>query len=289
MAQITTATDGSYLLADGDHTVTVYPERGGIITQVDLAGVPQFYLDTERFRDPSLSVRGGIPILFPICGNLPENRYELDGQTYTLPQHGFGRTSPWQVVDLTTDAGAALTLELKDSEATRAVYPFSFSLRLRYHWQNCRLTISSELTNTSDSLRPAFGHRDLPYSLGYHPYFAAADKTRLQFDLPSQHYYDRARDLNDSTIWPWDVPEIDAALARLEQPLQASVTDGSNQLRFEASADFRRLVFWTVNEKPFYCLEPWTSPRNAINTGEDLIRVAPGTTHSTWFALTWTV
>lgn len=281
MAQITTAADGSYQLVDGDNTVTVYPERGGIITQVELAGVPQFYLDTERFRDPRLSVRGGIPILFPICGNLPDNRYELDGQSYTLPQHGFGRNLPWHVTDLTTDAGAAMTLELKDSEATRAVYPFAFLLRLRYHWQNCRLTITSELTNTSEC--------DLPYSLGYHPYFAATAKSRLQFDLPSQQYYDRARDLNDSTIWPWDAPEIDAALARLEQPLQASVTDGSNQLRFEASTDFRRLVFWTVKEKPFYCLEPWTGPRNAINTGEDLIRVAPGTSHSTWFALTWTV
>jgi len=27
-------------------------------------------MDTERFKDPTLSVQGGIPLLFPICGNL---------------------------------------------------------------------------------------------------------------------------------------------------------------------------------------------------------------------------
>ncbi len=161
------------------------------------------------------------------------------------------------------------------------MYPFAFALRLRYHWHNGRLSISSELTNTGD--------RDLPYSLGYHPYFAVADKASLQFELPTQQYYDRARDCHDSIIWPWDAAEIDAALARLEQPLQARVSDGATRLSFEASADFRRLVFWTVNDKPFYCLEPWTGPRNAINTGEDVIRVAPGTSHSTWFALTWSL
>ncbi len=210
---------------------------------------------------------------------MPDDHYELDGQTYTLPQHGFARTLPWQVVDLNTEAGAALTLELVDTETTRASYPFAFALRLRYHWHNCRLTISSTLTNS--------GHRDLPYSLGYHPYFAAAAKTQLQFELPTQQYYDRARACHDNSLWPWDAAEIDAALARLEQPLQASVKDGTQRLRFEASEDFRHLVFWTVRDKPFYCLEPWTGPRNALNTGEDLIRVAPGSSHSTWFALSW--
>jgi galactose mutarotase-like enzyme len=30
------------------------------------------------------------------------------------------------------------------------------------------------------------------------------------------------------------------------------------------------------------CLEPWTCPGNALNTGERLLVVAPGATHEAW-------
>jgi galactose mutarotase-like enzyme len=57
------------------------------------------YLDVERFANPELSIRGGVPILFPICGNLPDNCYTYNGQQYTLKQHGFGRYLPWEVTE----------------------------------------------------------------------------------------------------------------------------------------------------------------------------------------------
>jgi galactose mutarotase-like enzyme len=48
-----------------------------------------------------------------------------------------------------------------------------------------------------------------------------------------------------------------------------------------SSENYRTLVFWTVADKNFYCLEPWTGPRNSLNTGTDLLHVAPGETLST--------
>lgn len=279
MFDILSAPDGSYQLSDQDSQVTIYPDRGGIVTQVAIAGQPQFYLDSERFQDPSLSVRGGIPILFPICGNLPDNEYSYEGKTYQLPQHGFGRTLPWQVIDQSTDGAASLTVQLVDTEATRAVYPFGFALSLTYRWHNKTLDIISNLTNTGDT--------PLPYSLGYHPYFVAAAKSQLSFDLPTQSYYDRARDLNSTEMWPWDVAEIDALLDPLSAPLDATVTGGTYPMQMQASAAYKQLVFWTVKDKPFYCLEPWTGPRNALNTGTHLITVAPGATDITTVSIGW--
>ena len=46
------------------------------------------------------------------------------------------------------------------------------------------------------------------------------------------------------------------------------------------------IVFWTVKGKPFYCLEPWTAGRNALNTGERLLSLAPGDSLETVFSLT---
>ena len=44
------------------------------------------YLDQERFLDSSKSVRGGIPVLFPICGGLPGDRLPLPQGEFTLPR-----------------------------------------------------------------------------------------------------------------------------------------------------------------------------------------------------------
>ena len=88
-----------YILSDEptQSLVVVCPGRGGIVTEWRTQDQKIFYMDKERFADPALSVRGGIPLLFPICGNLPEDTYTLDGESYKLKQHGFARNLPWQV------------------------------------------------------------------------------------------------------------------------------------------------------------------------------------------------
>jgi galactose mutarotase-like enzyme len=75
----------TYTLADEDasSSLEVVPERGGMITRWQICGQDILYLDADRFADPGLSVRGGIPILFPICGNLPDNAFLYQGKTYT--------------------------------------------------------------------------------------------------------------------------------------------------------------------------------------------------------------
>ena len=75
-------------------SLVVVPERGGIIISWTVQGDEMFYLDKERLKDPSLSVRGGIPLLFPICGNLPDDTYSHQNQTYTLKQHGLAERPP---------------------------------------------------------------------------------------------------------------------------------------------------------------------------------------------------
>ena len=89
----------------------VVPERGGLLTSWVCNGQERLYFDSERFADPSKSVRGGIPVLFPICGNLPGNRLDLPQGSYTLAQHGFARDLPWQLQPLSDGLGIRLVLE----------------------------------------------------------------------------------------------------------------------------------------------------------------------------------
>ena len=44
--------------------------------------------------------RGGIPILFLICGQLSNGEYKLQDQVYKMKNHGFARNQPWQVLEI---------------------------------------------------------------------------------------------------------------------------------------------------------------------------------------------
>ncbi len=268
-------TEPVYILNDtqSQSSLTVYPDRGGIATSWRVNDRELMYLDTDRFTDPSLSVRGGLPILFPICGNLPDNAYSVGDQKYSLKQHGFGRELPWTVTHQSTTTDASLTVTLESNDATRVVYPFDFSVSFTYRISGDELVIDQTYTNKSAT--------PMPFSSGLHPYFLAPAKDRLTFEIPSTSYTEKQTGETHAFAGKFDFSqaEIDAAFTTVTGTV-ATVTDASQNLTLTmtSSENYRTIVFWTVADKDFYCLEPWTAPRNSLNTGIDLLHVAPGET-----------
>ena len=260
----------------------VVPERGGIITHWDIGDIPITYLNEERFKDATKSVRGGFPILFPICGNLIENQYELNGKTYTLQQHGFAREMAWRVIDKgvqpdteSSPGGAFITLQLTSTPETLTQYPFEFELQYTYRLQGDRVIIEQRFSNRSN--------QPMPFAAGLHPYFfcnsSAATKSQFALDFPASQYNDNI-DKQDKTYsgqLDWSAPEIDVAFHPLSAQ-QASVADPGRGVSIVMDYDqpFNTLVFWTVEGKSFYCLEPWSAPRYVLNTHKDVITLAPG-------------
>jgi galactose mutarotase-like enzyme len=263
----------TYILTDqaAQSRLEVVPDRGGIITSWQVQGRELLYMDTARFADPSLSVRGGIPILFPICGNLPDNTYTHNGQTYTLKQHGFARDLPWEVLDRVTDDRVSIKLGLSSNDQTRAVYPFDFLLEFTYTLQGETLATHHRFTNRSSEV--------MPFSIGFHPYFLVPDKNQLRFEIPATE----AKDQQTQEVLPFfntfdfDRPEIDWAFPHLTSQI-AQVADLSRHTRITLtySNNLSTLVFWTLKGKNFYCLEPWSAGRNALNLGARLFYLEPG-------------
>ncbi|MBW4668840.1 MAG: aldose epimerase [Cyanomargarita calcarea GSE-NOS-MK-12-04C] len=273
----------TYVLSDeSTHSqLEVVPERGGVITKWRVNGQEMFYLDEERFTSPELSVRGGNPILFPICGNLPDNTYTHNDKTYTLKQHGFARELPWEATEQKTQDNAALTVVLNSNESTRAVYPFDFKVAFTYQIQGNSLEVRQEYTNLSSE--------PMPFSFGFHPYFAVQDKNQLVVEIPSTEYQDNQTKKTEPFNGKFDFnrDEIDAAFGKLSAK-SATVTDNSRKLKLTLEYDdiFSTLVFWTVKGKDFYCLEPWSAGRNSLNTGEHLTVLEPGASQTAIFRLT---
>jgi galactose mutarotase-like enzyme len=254
----------------------VVPERGGIITRWQVRGQDLLYLDGDRFTDPSLSVRGGIPILFPICGNLPDNTYTHQGKSYTLKQHGFARDLPWTVSDRQPPDG--ITLTLTSNPQTLAVYPFDFELTFTYRLQGQELVIEQRYENRSAD--------PMPFSTGLHPYFAVADKNQLQFDIPATELTDQVKQTQHpfSGQFDFEQPEIDVAFRQVTRPY-SSVTNAGQQLTLSYDPIYATIVFWTIKGKDYYCLEPWSAPRNALNSGKELTWLKPGASLETWVKL----
>ncbi len=274
----------TYVLTDEttNTQLEVVPERGGIITRWCVQGKEILYIDSQRFADPQSSVRGGVPILFPICGNLPNNTYTHQNQEYNLKQHGFARDLSWKAMGIVTEEGVKLRLTLNSNQQTKAVYPFDFNLSFTYKIQGNSLEIQQYYANESET-------ESLPFSYGFHPYFLTHDKSQLEFQIPAVEYQDQKTQKIQSFNGSFDFSrdEIDVAFKHLSGK-SATVIDKARKLQLKMDYDetYSTLVFWTLKGKEFYCLEPWSAPRNALNTGEHLTILKPEADYSTSVRLT---
>ncbi|MFC5470147.1 aldose epimerase [Cohnella suwonensis] len=260
---------------DTDSSVTVCPERGGIVIGCRLRGVETLYLDKDTFLNPEANIRGGIPVLFPIAGQLVNGQYEWEGKTYRMKNHGVARILPWEVVDSGTDGSAYVTLSLAANAETLAVYPFDFELRFTYRLRNGVLSIEQQYRNRSD--------KPMPMVAGFHPYFATEGKNLAYVTDATRmlDYNDKLEKPFDGTLRLEDMVEsaalLDAAKAEMTFPLSRE-----RNVRLTYSELFRYVVLWSFAGKPFVCVEPWTALNEALNDKKDLLSVAPGDTLELW-------
>lgn len=251
-------------------SVKVCPERGAIVTECRLNGMELFYLDRETFENPAANIRGGNPILFPICGQLENAEYEWKGVAYKMANHGVARTSAWEVVGTGTDGEASITLSLRSSETTKASYPFDFELVFTYALVNGELHIRQQYRNTGTG-------EAMPFYAGFHPYFKTETK-KIRYAIDATRYLD----YNDNKEYAYD-GEIDLSgkveSLTLLDPKTPSVSfpaAGGARVTMTYDPIFKYVVVWSVEGKPFVCVEPWMAKTGELNRRQELVTVAAG-------------
>lgn len=256
--------------ACGD-SLRLVPERGGLVTGWRSGGREWLYLDEARFADPALSVRGGIPVLFPICGNLPGDRLPLPQGEAILRQHGFARDRPWTLEPLADGEGVALTLV--DDVTSRAAFPFSFSLRLELRLAPGTLAIVARVSHTGPPQAPA-----MPFSLGFHPYFHVSDPAAVELRGLGERCFDHLTQAEGVTAT--QLERLGAGVDLLARPVGGAVTlidpGAGTRLSLEITPPLDRVVVWTDPPRPMVCLEPWSGPRGALLSGDGRLEVGPG-------------
>ena len=267
-------------LFNGAATAEVIPARGGLVTRFAVAGDEALYLDKETLLDRTKNVRGGIPVLFPIAGKLQDDRFVVDGVSYPMRQHGLARQAAWSVVDV---AGARLTMEFRSSPATLSTFPFPFALRMTVDLGRAggrTLALEQEVENLGD--------RPLPVHLGLHPYFAVPDdqKGGVGIDLSATRAYDNVTG-EEVPFAGFDLKAAELDLHLLDPKKSATTLriPGKGLRHLSWSEMFKVAVLWTLRYKDFVCVEPWTAPGNALNSGLGLLQVPPGERIGGWFLI----
>lgn len=239
---------------------------------------------------------GHAPLLFPIVGSLNGDRYRVNGREYELCRHGFARHTPFEVIDAGESEARFL---LRDSDETRAVYPFAFELELVFRLQGATLYVEATVRNP--------GTEPLPFSFGYHPAFAwplpgGADKGDhvIVFAEPEPRPI-RRLEASSGLMLPDAVPTpveghhlaLDASLFEADAMIWDELTSrsltfgtpGGSQIAL-SFPDMPMLGLWQKPGAQFLCIEPWQGHADPIGFTGDFrakpgaVQLAPGASRS---------
>jgi len=155
---------------------TVYLHGAHVTHYRPAGGQPVLFLSARSRFATGAAIRGGVPLVFPWFGARAGHP--------AAPDHGFARTCAWTVeaVERVGD-GAAVTLGLEPSDATRALWPSAFRLTYRV-LVDAALSLTLVVENR--------GAATFSFEAALHTYLAVGDVRRVSVSgLEGRPYIDK--------------------------------------------------------------------------------------------------
>ena len=289
-------------LVHGDQRAVVVEVGGGL--RAYAAGQRELL---DGYDVDAMSTSGRGQLLIPWPNRLQDGRYEFDGRRHQLalsePEHGNAihglvRWTRWFVREREADR-----VLLEHVLHPQPGYPFSLALEVEYALAADGLSVRTTATN--------IGVDACPYGAGVHPYLTVGTPsvdaailtspgaTVIRSDdrgLPvgtdpverTPFDFRRARAIAATALDHafTDLERGDDGLARVE----LRHPDGSGVVLW-VDEGYRYLMLFTGDPLPdvrrrSLAVEPMTCPPNAFRTGESLVRLEPGETHTARWGLT---
>jgi len=210
------------------------------------------------------------PVLFPIVGTLKNNQYTHNGETFSLPRHGFARDYNFNLIHKSENQAV---FSLKANDETLQFYPFDFELQIIYTIDENQLTVAYKVINNEGS--------EIPFSLGAHPAFALPENFEnysLAFE-PHENLisYQLENDLlSDKTVaiklknnilpLTYSLFENDALIFKKMNSKKISILENNIPLLDFHFEGFPNFGIWTKQNAAFLCLEPWIGYSDTLNS-----------------------
>jgi galactose mutarotase-like enzyme len=278
----------------GNSTFLALPEKGARLINWNLTlgdGSVRDILYWPENADWSAiaKVRGGNPILFPFNGRSFDQGEIFfwrapDGIRRPMPMHGFARQGEFKVTRLDARGFAA---QLIPGDEARASYPFDYEFTVTYRFEPFGFSCECSLAN--------LGNVPLPWSAGHHFYFTVpwnegTKRSDYVIRIPARKQL-RQDAAGNLVPGPLLAAQEDLSNPALLDTFHTHLR--SHEVAFgekERGGDVRvrlgpdkvpppdaTFVTWTAaNDSPFYCVEPWMGPANAVEHKVGLHLVPPG-------------
>jgi aldose 1-epimerase len=289
----------------GEQFEIAFGEQHAVAVEVG-GGVRTYTVDGEDvlagYGADEIATGGRGQVLIPWPNRLQDGRYEFDGRRHQLPLtepehsnaiHGLVRSVSWHMREREPHR-VALGHVLHPQPG----YPFSLELEIEYGLSARGVTVRTTATNV--------GAATCPYGSGAHPYLTLGTETvdELSLRVPAG----TALRSDDGGIPVGTVvvegTELDFRSARRigETKLDNGYTDlerdDAGIARVSIEADGRGRTLWLDDGYPYVmvftgdisavrrrglAVEPMTCPPNAFRSGEALVTLEPGQSHTaTW-------
>lgn len=213
---------------------------------------------------------GQAPVLFPIIGQLINDKYFYNGKEYSMPKHGLARKLLFDVKEC---GGAKAVFSLSSSEETLKSYPFEFELLVAFELKGKSLVNTMTVINKTDG--------EMYFSIGAHPGFNCAIGDVIEFEQPETLETERIDSKNLI---------IDAKFPVIENSREIEITDdvfskdalilsgirskklrikGENEIEF-TFGDCPFLGIWAKPGAPYVCIEPWYGVNDSHERKDDI-------------------
>jgi len=245
------------------------------------------------------------PILFPFCGKVKDGMIEARGQHFeNLPQHGFARIGEHTLLQHTENT---VVFELRDSEATMAMWPYAFRLITTYTLDADTVHHTLTVLNADDE--------PISFGIGYHPGFAIpfdenhrATDYEFRFDTPQSplclncqptglfqgNTYYLAHNTDTIAIDEHLFDNDSHCMVGLTAKTLGVYEKGTGRGVVCDISQFPYTLIWSKPGMPrFVCIEPWhsiPSPQDGDHKWEHkpaAATVAPGESWSTTLSMTF--
>ena len=246
--------------------------------------------DAKYWADRALTI-------FPYVARLWQGRYQLDGQIYEMPIHGFAPGSRFSLAEKTD---TRMILALTHSEETLSQYPRKFAFRVIYALDGDTLRVTYEVENRDE--------KPMIFGLGGHPGFNVpleAGRTfedyRLRFGAPCDPVRvgftpncfvsgeDAPFPLKEGYTLPLahDLFDQDAiVLGDMAREVTLECVHGGRSVTVSyPDMPYLGIWHWPKTDAPYVCIEPWSSlPAKSGGTTvfeeqKDLIHLEAGKTY----------
>ena len=223
-------------LAQGD-SVLVSLQGAQVLSWMS-RGEERLFLSPKAAHDGQTAIRGGIPVCFPQFN-----------QRGPLVKHGFARVSRWSADAALPwgEDGVQLSLRLKDSEESLAVWPHAFEALLTVQLKPGSLSVQLAVHNR--------GQQDLPFTAALHSYLRVPQVEQASLHgLQGLTYWDAAAAVPDTHITQQGAvrfgAETDRVYPRAAEALQLQAA-GQPWLQIAQDEPWRETVVW--NPGPALC------------------------------------